>query len=176
MSDDSIRLTGTSYAVLGLLDVYGDATPYDLKAALEKSIENFWPVPHTTFYAEPARLARAGYLSETQEAGGRRRKVYSLTSRGREALRAWVGAAGASPPQLRDEAMLKTFLGADPVPLARERAGWHRAKLDELEGYLREVRAAGGPESVETALVAGTAYHRALLEVIERLLAENAAG
>ena len=74
MNDKRIRLTTTSYAVMSLLDLLGEATPYDLKQVLEHSIENFWPVPHTTFYDEPARLARAGYLSQSQEAGGRKRR------------------------------------------------------------------------------------------------------
>jgi len=73
MTSKPIRLTGTSYAVLSLLELSGPATVYDLKQSLEQSIENFWPVPHTTFYAEPARLAAAGLLTEQQEDGGRRR-------------------------------------------------------------------------------------------------------
>src|SRR5437660_10815062 len=112
---EPIRLTGTSFAVLSLLDVLGPSSPYDLKQAIERSIENFWPVPHTTFYAEPARLAKGGYLSETQESGGRRRKLYALTERGREALHEWVAAPQVAAPQLRDEGVLKIFAGADPV-------------------------------------------------------------
>ena len=65
MKRKSIRLTTTSYALLALLDQLGEATSYDIKQALEKSIENFWPVPHTTAYEEPARLAEGGYLSVT---------------------------------------------------------------------------------------------------------------
>jgi PadR family transcriptional regulator AphA len=72
----NIRLTGTSYALLALLKEFGDLTSYDIKQALESSIQNFWPVPHTTAYEEPARLAAAGYLSARQEEGGRRRRVY----------------------------------------------------------------------------------------------------
>ena len=48
------------------------------RVPLERSIANFWMVPHTTFYAEPARLTRGGFLSEEQEPSGRRRKLYSL--------------------------------------------------------------------------------------------------
>src|SRR6516162_2701497 len=97
-----IRLTSTSYAVLSLLDVLGEATPYDLKQALVRSIENFWPVPHTTFYEEPARLAGAGYLAARQEAGGRRRRLYKLTARGRDALHSWAEDPAVGPQQLRD--------------------------------------------------------------------------
>src|SRR6266550_7900562 len=95
----AIRLTGTSFAVLSLLDALGPSSPYDLKQALEKSVENFWPVPHTTFYAEPARLARGGFLSERQESGGRRRKLYALTDAGRQALAQWVASTDVAPPQ-----------------------------------------------------------------------------
>src|SRR5437870_11826594 len=106
---EPMRLSGTSYAVLSLLELSGPATPYDLKQALEKSIENFWPVPHTTFYAEPDRLARGGFLTVRQEQGGRRRKVYELTEHGREALRDWTASPDVAPPQLRDEGVLRIF-------------------------------------------------------------------
>lgn len=168
MAPKPTKLTSTSYVVLGLLEVFGDSTPYDLKRALEKSVQNFWPVPHTTFYAEPERLAGGGYLSVEQETSGRRRKVYSLTDKGREALREWASSPTAAPPQLHDEGVLKIFAGADPGPILEERAEWHRTKLAELEGYLDAVREAGGPASVEQSLIAGTGYHRALLEAIER--------
>src|SRR4051794_36012602 len=103
MERQPIRLTSTSFVVLGLIRWAGESTPYELKRFLEKSVENFWPVPHTTFYAEPARLATAGYLSERQEQGGRRRKVYALTDRGAAALEEWVRSERVAEPQLRDE-------------------------------------------------------------------------
>jgi DNA-binding PadR family transcriptional regulator len=145
MKSKPIRLTTTSYALLALLDQLGEATSYDIKQAIEKSIENFWQVPHTTAYEEPARLALGGYLSVTQEPAGRRRKSYSLTKKGREALRAWAAEPEAAPPQVRDEAMLKIFAGADPESLLQGRTEWHRAKLVELNGYLEDVRAARSP-------------------------------
>jgi PadR family transcriptional regulator AphA len=168
-SNAPIRLTTTSYALLALLDQLGEATSYDIKQALDKSIENFWPVPHTTAYEEPARLAAGGYLSVSQEAGGRRRKSYSLTEAGREALAGWAGEPVAAPPQLRDELMLKVFAGADPEGLTEGRVQWHREKLAELEGYLAEVQAAEGWEPSERTLIAGVAYHRMMLELLDRL-------
>ena len=168
MSSD-VRLSGTSYAVLGLIGYLQPCTPYDLKRYLEQSVENFWPVPHTTFYAEPARLAQAGYLDEQQEPGGRRRKSYRLTDAGRAALERWVNAPEAAPPQIRDELMLKVFLGADPRPMLDKRVQWHETKLAELEGYLEAVRAAGDQERVERSLVVGTGWHRSILALMARL-------
>jgi DNA-binding PadR family transcriptional regulator len=169
---EPIRLTGTSFAVLTLLELLGPSTPYDLKQALEKSIENFWPVPHTTFYAEPARLARGGYLSARQEQGGRRRKLYTLTESGRGALHEWVRAAVVAPPQFRDEGVLKIFAGADPLPILRSQREWHRAKLAELEGYLEGLGDEQSLQGVRTSLIVGTTYHRQLLESIGRFVAD----
>jgi PadR family transcriptional regulator AphA len=170
------RLTTTSYAVLSLLDTFGEATPYELKQVLEHTIENFWPVPHTTFYEEPARLAKAGYLSQRQERGGRRRKRYALTDAGREALRAWADSPGAPPSQYRDEGMLKVFAGADSRVVFAGRSDWHRAKLAELEGYMEALRAEPeGPgkerwRGPEATLVAGIAYHRQMIAAFDRFV------
>jgi PadR family transcriptional regulator AphA len=181
MKSKPIRLTTTSYAVLGLLDLLGEATPYALKQALERSIENFWPVPHTTFYDEPARLARAGYLSESQEPGGRRRRVYALTDSGREALRAWADSPELAPQQLRDEGLLKIFAGADPRVVFAKRGEWHAVKLAELEGYLEHLHATPLEpcrererwRGAELTLQAGITYHRQMLSTIEEFLASS---
>jgi PadR family transcriptional regulator AphA len=185
MESKSIRLTTTSYAVMSLLELLGEGTPYDLKQALEHSIENFWPVPHTTFYDEPARLATAGYLSQSQEQGGRRRKRYALTDAGHEALREWADSPGAPPSQYRDEGMLKVFAGADPQLVFAERGDWHRAKLAELEGYLEALRAGQTEPSddrvdrllredkwrgPEATLIGGIGYHRQMIEVFEHFI------
>jgi PadR family transcriptional regulator, regulatory protein AphA len=166
MKSKSIRLTGTSYALLALLKEFGPMTSYDIKQRLEMTVQNFWPVPHTTAYEEPARLAGAGYLSAEQEEGGRRRRVYSLTEEGRDALAAWANEPAAAAPQLRDELMLKTFAGADPRPLLAPRIAFHEAKLEELRGYLDLVRQSEGFEGSERTLVAGIAYEEKMLEML----------
>jgi PadR family transcriptional regulator AphA len=166
-----IKLTGNSYAVLALLEQFGESTPYDIKQAIEASIQNFWPVPHTTAYEEPARLAAGGYLSVRQEEGGRRRRFYSLTEKGREALSAWAADPQVAPPQLREEAILKVFAGGDPGPLAESRKAWHEAKREELAGMLREVRKAedGSLAASERTLMTGVGYHQKMLELLESL-------
>jgi PadR family transcriptional regulator AphA len=169
MKSKPIRLTANSYAVLALIAEFGESTSYEIKQWIERSIQNFWPVPHTTAYEEPARLAAGGYLTAHQEEGGRRRRVYALTDKGREALAEWAAAPTASPPQLRDEAVLKVFAGADPEPIREEREAWHRAKLEELRSLLDAVRQSEGFERSEPTLRAGVAYHEMWLQVLERL-------
>jgi DNA-binding PadR family transcriptional regulator len=113
--------------------MFGEATPYDLKQMASASVGHFWTLPHSQLYAEPARLARAGYLTEEQEQSGRRRKRYSLANRGREALDDWLGALTPEPYVLRDVALLKLFFGANVGELAEGQLETHRRKLAEYE-------------------------------------------
>lgn len=170
MSDDQLRLGGTSYAVLTLLHHLGEATPYDLKGALERSVANFWPVPHTTFYAEPARLAKGGYLTVRQEPAGRRRKLYSLTEKGRLALREWADAPEAAESQLRDEATLKVFAGGDPRAIFAHQRTWRARKLAELEGYLERLPESEHASEVRATLTIGIAYERQMIAMIDGFL------
>jgi PadR family transcriptional regulator, regulatory protein AphA len=174
MSVKPIRLTGTSYAVLALLELNPEATPYDLKRLLQMSIENFWPVPHTTAYAEPERLATAGLLAVRQERGGRRRKRYALTAEGRDALERWRQRSDVTPPELREEGFLKIFAGADPLPIMLARRDHHHAKLIELQGYLDDLPRKPRLDGARASLLLGTGYHQKLLEAIDAFLAEQA--
>jgi PadR family transcriptional regulator AphA len=167
-----IKLTGTSYALLALLDRFGELTSYEIKDALAASVENFWPVPHTTAYQEPARLESGGYLSSRQEKGGRRRRRYALTDAGRKALREWADDPVAAPPQLRDELLLKIFAGADPEPLLAARVEFFRAKVEELESYLAAVKLAPGWSGPATVLRGGVLYNRQQIELVEQMVAE----
>lgn len=125
------RLTETSFAVLGLLDLAGEATPYDLKRVAQASVFNFWSVPHTQIYTECRRLAEVGLLAERQEQTGRRRRFYKLTPKGSKALSEWRDSPTASFHELRDPAALKLFFGGDPGPLAAAQLKVHEQKLEE---------------------------------------------
>jgi DNA-binding PadR family transcriptional regulator len=173
MNSKQIKLTGTSYALLALLDRFGELTSYEIKDALENSVENFWPVPHTTAYQEPARLEKGGYLSSRQEKGGRRRRRYALTDAGRKALRDWADEPIAAPPQLRDELLLKIFAGADPGPLLEARIEFYRTKAEELRTYLEAVKLAPGWTGPATVLRAGITYNQQQIDLIERMIEED---
>lgn len=131
-------LTPTSYLVLGLVARHGECTSYDMKRAVSVSIGYFWTFPHSQLYAEPARLAALGLLTEEQEAGGRKRRTYRLTDTGHNALRAWLGEPTDEPTEIRDLAVLKLFFGSQTEPdhlrrLAERAAAAHRKRLAEYE-------------------------------------------
>jgi PadR family transcriptional regulator AphA len=159
---DKTELTHTSHIVLGLLSMSGEATPYDLKQMVSATIGHFWSLPHSQLYAEPARLARAGYVTETREQDGRRRKLYSLTDRGRDALHEWLGILTPEPYMLRDLALLKLFFGANARELAAVQVETHRQKLSEYEALLTllEQTPEQGPHGPRLALDLGTRHER----------------
>lgn len=164
-----LRLTPTSFIVLGLLELCGEATPYDLKGLVALSLGNFWSVQHAQLYTETARLAEAGLLSETREEGGRRRKVYSLTEKGRAALREWTATPTSELTELRDLGLLKVFFGADPKLIAERQLEVHRAKLAEYERLKAELDASGGLDGPRLALESGLGHEREFVEFWERL-------
>ena len=154
-----MQLTATSFIVLGLIERAGEATPYDLKQRVADTVGNFWSVPHSQLYAEPERLSNAGYLVERRERGGRRRRLYSLTDRGSEALEAWRAEPTAELPELRDPGLLKLFFGADARALAAVRRDAHQAKLAGYEAQ-RALDTGEEPRGPWRSLEAGIAHER----------------
>jgi len=155
-----INLTPTSYIVLGLIGLSGEATPYELKQMVAATVGNFFGVPHSQIYSEPERLARAGFLKENREATGRRRKRYSLTERGRKALQEWIDTPTDELYELRDPGLLKLGFGTDPKKLAPVQLETHKRRLAELESRLSEMNASGAPENQRLVLEAGIGHER----------------
>ncbi|HEY7934895.1 MAG TPA: PadR family transcriptional regulator [Solirubrobacteraceae bacterium] len=157
----SIRLTETSYIVLGLLEQAEPATPYDLKQLAQVSTVNFWSVPHTQLYSECARLAQAGLLSEQREQSGRRRRIYRLSELGRERLESWRDEPTDELYEVRDVGTLKLFFGGDPVKLADAQLQAHTDRLAAYEEMLQDT--SDGPRGWRVALEAGIGHEREFL-------------
>src|SRR3954467_12355322 len=164
-----MALTPTSYVVLGLLAEVARATPYELKSLVGAGVGNFWSIPHSQLYAEPARLAAAGYVEEERESTGRRRRTYRIAERGRRALRAWLADPDVPAPELRDPALLKVFFGTDPGAIAPAQVERYRTKLAEYEALRAQLAPypeAAGP--VRT-LDAGIAHAKVWIAYWKRL-------
>jgi DNA-binding PadR family transcriptional regulator len=171
------QLTPTSYLVLGLLAREGPSTPYDLKRHVAATIGHFWSFPHALLYKEPPRLVGFGLLTEEREDGGRRRRLFSITDAGSQALRAWLDRPARQPTELRDLALLQLFF-ADLEPttarlaLAHEQLEVHRAQLAEYEAGQRAEAATYGSGAVTRSLEhwrgvtlpMGLLYERAAVE------------
>jgi len=132
------ELTPSQYVVLGLIARHGPLTPYELKARVEESVGEHWPIPHAQLYRDPPRLAELGLLAEQAEESGRRRRVFHITGPGREALRRWLADPMTPPPETRNPALLKFAFAdlASPAELARAQAARHRTWLHEYREQL----------------------------------------
>ncbi len=100
------ELTSTSHAVLALLGVR-PWSAYELTQQMSRSLSWYWPKAESLVYAECKRLAAHDLATSRQEPQGRRpRTVYTITDRGRDALRDWLDQPAAGP-RLEWEAMLQ---------------------------------------------------------------------
>jgi PadR family transcriptional regulator, regulatory protein AphA len=163
-----VRLTPTSYIVLGLLQFAGESTPYRLKQLVAGSVGYFWTLQHAQLYTEPERLARGGYVTETREETGRRRKLYAITAKGTRALEEWRTETTSALAELREPAVLKLFFGADPRQLAAVQIPANRARLEEFE-RIRDEMSEDVPPGPRQALEMGIRLERETIAFWEDL-------
>ncbi len=122
------ELTTVSYVVLGLVGVQG-AGAHDLVQMMRRG-GVYYAVSPSQVYAEPKRLERLGYLTVRKEAGRTRpRNVYSLTDKGRDAVRDWM-LQPAGFPRLQHEAAVRV--------MCADLAGEQRV-LESLRGMRPEI-------------------------------------
>jgi DNA-binding PadR family transcriptional regulator len=155
VDDAPISLTTTSYVVLGLVRRMGPVTVYAMKARIAVSIGYFWSFPHSQLYAEPARLTAAGYLDEETETGGRKRRRFAITAKGRAALEAWLAEPSTENTELRDLGLLKLHFSSASSPssivgLAREQEKVHAHRLAEYEALRIHVVDVATPAELAT--------------------------
>jgi PadR family transcriptional regulator, regulatory protein AphA len=168
MSKRDIRLTPTSYIVLGLIRTAGRATtPYELKQMHATGIGGFWTLNHAQLYAEPDRLVEGGYLKVEREHDGRRRKLYELTATGGGALEAWLANPADEFTELRDLGLLQLFFGADPKQVAEVQLRIHGEALARYE-QLRKT-AGGWLEGPRLVLESGIGHEREWLRFWKRV-------
>jgi PadR family transcriptional regulator, regulatory protein AphA len=101
----------TAEALLGLLSV-APMSGYEVRQMIAESIGNFWTESYGQIYPGLKKLVSDG-LAEVKEerAEGRpAKKVYSLTERGQERLREWLGMP-VERQVPRNELLLKMFFG-----------------------------------------------------------------
>jgi len=178
------HLTSTSYLVLGLIEREGPSTPYELKRHVGATIGHFWSFPHALLYKEPARLVELGLLTEVREAGGRRRRLFTITARGRAAIRAWLATPSQEPTELRDAGLLQLFfadLGStdDRLALAVAQLAIHRSALARYEDDRPGARGPNGSDSAArtverwrgVTLPMGILYERAAVAFWEGIIA-----
>jgi DNA-binding PadR family transcriptional regulator len=140
-------LNSVSYVTLALIGA-GGASPHDLVDMFRRGGQIYYAVADSRLYAEPKRLEQLGYVSSEKRPGKtRERTFYTLTDKGRDALRRWIVEPPA-PARIQNEAVAKLLagdiLGDDERLLAalvglRNEIDVQQAKLDEGRQRLAEL-------------------------------------
>jgi PadR family transcriptional regulator AphA len=97
---------------------------------------------------------------------GRRRRHYSITKKGREALAEWREAPSERVLELRDLGLLKVFFGAEPADVAEDQLEMYRRKLAEYEG-LKRIDVGTQPRGPWLTLDAGIRHTKTSIEFWE---------
>jgi PadR family transcriptional regulator, regulatory protein AphA len=136
------NLTPTARVILGLLQL-GARTGYDIKRLSDSSTRFFWGASYGQIYPELRRLAAAGLIKPaSRPRGGVGRTEYTVTARGRRALRDWLTEKPASLLfDYRDEPLFKLFLG-DLLTKEEVAANLRQAK-EEFEEVATRFRGIG---------------------------------
>jgi DNA-binding PadR family transcriptional regulator len=163
------RLSPSSYVVLGMVSFLGKPTTYDIRRHVAYTVGEFWPFPQSQLYAETARLAAAGLLAEEREQGGRHRRHFTITDKGRQALSTWLADPSSGPVELRDGGLLKLFFSElttteQLVALARAQEAWHREQLATYQAIV--ARYGGRPNLARRVAAArfGLAYAQTFID------------
>jgi PadR family transcriptional regulator, regulatory protein AphA len=118
---------------------------YDLSKWMAEETSHFFEVGHSSVYPALSRLEEAGLVEHRAVASerGPKRKVYSITEAGREALLTWAQEPAAER-EVRDEQLVKALCyGFLPEERALERLREdkvsHERRLKMYEGFEREL-------------------------------------
>jgi DNA-binding PadR family transcriptional regulator len=138
LSRDELSLF--SFEILGLVGREG-AGAHDLLQMARRGRMFAW-AGDSQYYVEPKRLAKLGYLEARKEPGKtRERTVYSLTEKGRRALRDWAETPVRFTP-LKSE-MMQRMLICDLVgePATRDGIATIREDIEDLQAALADAEA-----------------------------------
>jgi DNA-binding PadR family transcriptional regulator len=134
---DSVRLSPTSYVVLGMVAIRGPSTTYEIQRALNRTLGWFWGFTQTSLYNESSRLAEMGLLTLEVEPTGRHRKLYTITDEGLRLVREWLRTAPTGPMEIRDLAQVKLFFSElttreDVIALANSEIAFYTERIERL--------------------------------------------
>lgn len=159
----------TAASILGLLSE-GPKSGWDIHAAFEASIGQFWSVTRSQIYRE-LRALETGRLITIGEAGARERRICAITPLGRRVFEDWI-ARMPGDELIRFPLLLMVFFG-DSVPpqaLRRACAAHRKTHADRLAGYEQLLPLARAHQPFPALTLAfGIAFERAVVEWIDAL-------
>lgn len=169
----SSREKGSRFALLGMLSLGERKSGYDLKKALASSTAQFWSESYGNIYPALRKLLAEGLIEEKNEGAsaiGRRRRLYSITAQGRQALAEWL----RKPVDLRpedNEFLLKLFFSMlipakETLTLVEAHRNYHMRLQADFEAIERRITQGSASEHQKVYFQATLAYGQAVSQAI----------
>jgi PadR family transcriptional regulator, regulatory protein AphA len=169
------REKASRFAILGMLALGKKKSGYDLKKAIATSTANFWSESYGNIYPTLRKLLEEGAIQKDNEkvpASRRQKQLYSITGKGKRALRQWL----RQPVAVRsedNELLLKLFFGRMmPVQESQALVAVHRdhhmALLEKFEVIERSISAGPMTEEQKVYLRATLSYGQAVSRALIR--------
>jgi PadR family transcriptional regulator, regulatory protein AphA len=163
------REKASRFAILGMLALGKKKSGYDLKKAIATSTANFWSESYGNIYPTLRKLLEEGAIREDSEkfpASRRKKQLYSITEKGKRALRQWL----QQPVAVRsedNELLLKLFFGPmmpvrESLALVAVHRDHHIALLEKFEAIERSISAGPMTEGQKVYLRATLSYGQAV--------------
>ncbi len=151
------------FPILGFL-MDSPMSGYDLKRCFRDSVGFFYRASDGSLYPALKTLAERGFVKmKVERTGGRSRKLYAITARGRE----WFlrTLAEPSPPIfVHDEASVKLYFAHHQPEVGITHIQWMREQCAQLAAFLGRIE----DEMPENA---ASHYRRVVLEMGKRITA-----
>jgi PadR family transcriptional regulator AphA len=161
------------FAVLGVLSSQA-MTGYDMTRYFKESVGTLWPASAAQTYVELRRLEAEGLISGSVAPRGKlaEKRVYELTSAGRQALRLFATEPYGYPAERDGFRLQFVYLDLVPYAIAREHLNAHiahyrlrieqlRARIDGIKNRrsaLMQARLRGRDPAIHETIVAFRAH------------------
>jgi PadR family transcriptional regulator, regulatory protein AphA len=163
------REKASRFAILGMLALGKKKSGYDLKKAIASSTANFWSESYGNIYPTLKKLLVEGAIREDSEkvpASRRQKQLYSITEKGKRALRQWLRQPVVARSE-DNELLLKLFFGT-MIPARESQAlvavhrDHHIALLEKFDAIGRSISAGPMTEGQKVYLRATLSYGQAV--------------
>lgn len=142
MEERNMSMGTLKYAILGMLN-RKSMTGYDMAKEFDTTLAELWNAKHSQIYPELKNLVEAGLVQYDIEISGNvlEKKLYTITSKGKEEFNAWALTYHKLKPATKDAFRLQLFFAdcisnEERIRLMQLRLEEHQSKLSRLKKKL----------------------------------------
>ena len=167
------REKASRFALLGMLSLGGKQSGYDLRKAIASSTAHFWSESYGNIYPRLGELLNEELIrphTPTRADTARRKQLYSITAKGRQALAAWLSEP-VVPRHEDNELLLKLFFGSKmptqaAAELVKANRAHHERMLQQFDAFTQSILDGPLRDEEKTFLEMTVKYGRAISKAL----------